>query len=943
MKYEHIHINNISILKFVFLILVFLFLSCSSAKLKVDKNLVSGQLENGLKYYIYGNQLPSKAVHMGVLFNVGSLNEEENERGLAHYLEHMAFKGTADYPGGEGIFEVLKKFGMKFGADINAYTSFDKTYYYLDLPDGGNESEIDEALNVLRNWAFQIEFDEAEIDKERNVVLEEKKSRDDYSGRVAEKMFGVILGDSKYAVRFPIGLEERILSFKSEDFKKFYKKWYRPDLTSIIVVGDIAPDKIEKKIRERFASLEKPVNEPEKVKINLGTSIDEKFVSIEDVEIPFPSLNFVIKRRIKNNSFDTVDSVARMVEKTLLDELFVNRFYELKIAGTNYFMSFDKFDSEFKSDDNYVLINEISFKINPEHFKEAIEGFFYEIERIKRFGFTKGEIDKIKSKLISSAKLSKDNINKRYSSSIARRLVDSISQDSLMFDMNEYFDIIIEHLNKISLREISNFAKREASIDDMAIIYSYSKKFHPNLTFEEMKELRDLALGREIKPYDDVSIQGEFFKKSLESKNIIDEKELFDGISSFMLENGVEVYFKQNDQKKNVVNFRASSWGGLLSEDAELVPVLSLAPRVVSNSGYGDYSQLQVEKYLSDKVVSLTPTVGDQMSRIDGVADTKDIETLFKLIYFTFNEPKVDDVVLQSTIDDVKATIKSKENSSKYLFNSAVRRFYNNDDYRLRDIKESDLKNASKDVLLDFYKRRFTYANNFKFVFVGDVDLETIKNLSSKYLGNLSSKKLDEFRDLDYSYKKSTDRMVIKKGEDSTSTVCILYPFKFNYTPEDLINYEALASLLTEGLVKTIRRKQSSVYSIGASFDYLLRKHSNSDGFLTVYFTVEPKFLDNVLKAVNEYILEKQKVAFVDEDFNYIKKNIIKNHNISSESNGYWLSSILHTVIWYGALRDTFSAKFIENNLSKDTINMLFKKIDVKQGVEIVLSPEKGN
>ncbi|AHH10716.1 insulinase family protein [Borrelia coriaceae] len=940
MKYKCV--DNIVVLKFVFLSLVFLFLSCSSSKLKVDKNLVSGHLENGLKYYIYGNQIPSKAVHMGILFNVGSLNEDENERGLAHYLEHMAFKGTKDYPGSESIIEVFKKFGIKFGADINAYTSFDQTYYHLDLTDGGNESEIDEALNVLRNWAFQIEFDEVEINKERNVILEEKKRRENYAGRLNEKMFGVLFKNSKYAVRFPIGLEERIMSFKSEDFKKFYKKWYRPDLISIIIVGDIAPDEVEKKVRERFSSLEKPVTGPEKVKINLDTTIDEKFVSIEDIETPLPSMNFVVKKKLET-VFGTVDDIKRLVEQTLLDELFVNRFYELKTAGTNDFISFNKFDAQFKSDDSYVLMNEISFKINPEHFRETIEGFFYEIERIKRFGFTKGEIDKVKSKIISSAKIGKDNIGKRSSSSIVDNLVDVVSKGAWMFDMNEYFDIILDHINKISLNKISELSKKEASIDDMSVIYLYSEKSHPNLTFEKMIELRDLALKREMKPYEGVLIQDEFFKESLESKAIIDEKELFNGISCFMLENGVEVYFKHNEHKQNLVSFSASSWGGLLSENAELIPVLSLAPRIISNSGYGAYSKLQVEKYLSDKVVSLIPTVGDQMSSINGSSETKDLETLFKLIYFTFNDPKVDDVVLQNIIDDVKAGIKSRENNAKHLFYSAIDRFCNNDDYRLREIEESDLKNISKDVLLDFYKKRFTYADNFKFVFVGDVDLETIKNLSSKYLGNLKSKRLDEFRDLDYSYSKSTDRVVIRKGEASSSTVSILYPFKFSYTPEDVLNYEALASLLTDDLIKTVRREMSSVYSIGASFDSLFRKYSNSDGLMNIYFTVEPKVLDDVLKAVNKYILEKQKSDFLDKDFDYVKKNIIKNNNILAESNGYWLSNILYSVLWYGDLRDTFSDKFIEASLSKDVINRLSKKIDFKHGVEIVLIPEKGN
>ncbi|WP_024653503.1 M16 family metallopeptidase [Borrelia persica] len=943
MKYNHV--KNISILKIVFFVLGLIILSCSSSKLSLDKELLNGQLDNGLRYYIYKNQTPSKFVHMGILFNVGSLNEEENERGLAHYLEHMAFKGTTDYPAGEDIMEVLKKFGMKFGADLNAYTTFDKTYYYLDLPDGGKEDEVDEALNVLKNWAFQIKFDELEIDKERNVIIEEKKLRNDYFGRMSKKMVEIIGGNSRYSIRFPIGLEERILAFKSEDFKKFYNKWYRPDLTSVIIVGDIDPKDIEKKIRDLFVSFKKPLYEPEKVLINLDTTIDEKFVIIDDVETLFPSISFVSKEKIKKGIIN-VDDVKKDIEKTLLHDLFENRFHELKALGTNYFRVFNKFDSEYKSDDNDILFKGIHFSINPAHFEEAIEEFFYEIERIKRFGFTKGEIDKVKSKLISSFELSKDNLKKQHSSSIANVLVDVAFDNSQLLDMNEYFDVSIEHLDKISPNVVSDLAKSEAVIDDMTIVYSCSKKLHPSLTFEKVQEFRGIALNREIKPYDDVSIQGEFFKKSLASKDIVDEKKLSHGISSFTLNNGVEVYFKHNESKKNVVSFSAMSWGGLLAEDVELIPVLSLAAGIVSKSGYGDYSNLQVERYLSDKVVSLRPFVGDRMSQIEGSADTKDLETLFELIYFTFNEVKIDDVILQTVIDETRETIKSRKYNADYLFSNAIRKFYSNDDYRLRDIQESDLQNVSKDILLNFYKKRFTYADNFKFIFVGDVDLDTIKKLASKYLGNLSSKKLNEFRDLDYSYSKSTDRIVVRRienlsSEGSSSIACIVYPFKFNYTPRDVINYKALASLLSDDLVKTIRREQSSVYTISSYFDYSVKRNSESDGSIVVYFTVEPKALDSVLRSVNDYILEKQKIDFLDTDFDYVKKNIIKNNSISSESNSYWIRNLSNSFILHDSFIDTFSNEFIENNLNKDEINALFKKIDFKKGTEIVLIPEK--
>ncbi|WP_445436025.1 M16 family metallopeptidase [Candidatus Borreliella tachyglossi] len=938
MKYRDI--NNI--FKYIILILAFFLVSCASYKLKTDKNLLSGQLENGLKYYIYGNKTPEKAVHMGILFHVGSLHEEENERGLAHYLEHMAFKGTKDYPGGDGIFEVLKKFGMAFGADINAHTGFDQTYYHLDLPDGNNETEINEALNVLKNWASQIEFNEVEIDKERNVIIEEKKRVESYPSRLTEKVFPFILGNSRYTVRLPIGLEERILSFKSEDFKKFYKKWYRPDLTSVIIVGDIEPSEIEKKVKEQFSSLEKPSSEIEKIKMNLDTVMSEKFLSVEDIDMPFPNITFV-KKDI-HNIVSTSGEIKRDIEKTLLDGLFENRFSELKTSGLNYLMSFDSSDISFKSDDNYILINQIAVNFNPDHLKEGIEGFFYEMERIKKFGFTQGEVDKIKAQLISSYKISKDNIGKRDSSMIANLLLKIALERSQMLDMNEYYDIAIEHLNKLSLKSISDFAKSQASINDRAIMYAYSNdKYHPSLTLEEIQELREIALKRDTKPYDDVSIQGEFFKKSLENKDIINEKELSDGVSSFTLENGVEVYFKHNEHRKNMVTLSASSWGGVLSENADFIPVLSLAPGIVSSSGYGDYSSLQVEKYLSGKVVSLSPRTGDQTSSINGSADVKDLETLFQLIYFTFNEPKIDDIVLQNNIDNIKAEIKSNKNNSKYLFGNAVGKFRTNDDYRFRDIQETDLKNVSKDILLDFYKKKFTYANNFKFVFVGDVDLETIKTFSRKYLGNLSSKKLDGFKDLDYSYKRDVERIVVRKGEDASSIVRIFYPFEFKYTPESALNYEGLVLLLTESLIKSIRREMSSVYSINAYFDCDIRKYGNSDGFIIVAFTVEPKALDNVLRSVSDHLLERQKTEFGDDDFNYVKKNLIKNQDNNSESDWYWTSKILHSVLWYDTFIDTFSIKFIEKNLNKDVINSLIKKLNFNQRTEIVLIPEKSN
>ncbi|WNY66877.1 insulinase family protein [Borreliella lusitaniae] len=923
--------------KFTSVFLFFLF-SCVSNELKLDQSLLKGKLVNGMRYYIYKNQIPKNAVNIGIVFNVGSLNEEDNERGIAHYLEHMAFNGTKDYPG-NSIVDVLKKFGMQFGADINAATSFDFTYYRLDLSNGNNKDEIDEAINILINWASQIDFTKEEIELERNIIIEEKKLGETYPSRIYEKMYKFLVSGSIYEVRNPIGLEEQILSFQLEDFKKFYKQWYRPELASVIVVGDIDPREIEEKIKKQFISWKKPTDKVEELKVSLDVDLKDKFLLLEDLEAGDPSLMFFKKEII--NPVKTKDDVLDSIKRSLLSALFKNRFSELNTAGVRYFKDVSNEDFfSFKSYDNIVVARSISLNFNPDYLKEGIEDFFYELERIRKFGFTQGEFEKVRSQFLKSLELSKNNIDKTNSLAIFEDLIEIAINDSNKFDMNEYYDLSVQYLEKFDLKIINSLVPREFDVKNCAIFYSYYGKVHPTLAFEDIDNLQKIALKREFKSYENSSIEGKFFKKSLDNKDIVRENEFENEISSFVLENGVEVYFKYNNQKNGVIDFSATSWGGLINEDSKFIPVLSFAPEIVSGSGYGDYSALQIEKYLSDKAVSLSVSVGTQESYIVGSSDKKDLEILFELIYFTFNQPKIDDVFLQNVVNNIKALIKSNENSSDYHFKKAINKFLNNNDPRFEDIKDSDLQYFTKENILALYKKRFTYANNFKFVFVGDSDLQTIKAYSKKYLGNLNFKKINEYKDLDYSYSKNFNKIVVRKGKNSTGFAYVVYPFKFNYLVETSLNLNALADLLTDGLIKNIREKMSSVYAIQAFFDSNLRKNADSDGILSIFFTTEPKELDNVLNSVNRYMIERQKIDFNDEDFSYVKKNYIKNTRVNSEKNNYWISNILASLSWYGVFKNNFGVKFVDTNLSKDLINKFFKKINLDERAEILLIPE---
>ncbi|WPM05798.1 M16 family metallopeptidase [Borreliella sinica] len=923
--------------KFANVFLFFLF-SCVSNELKLDKNLVKGKLANGLNYFIYKNQTPKNAVNMGIVFNVGSLNEEDNEMGIAHYLEHMAFNGTKDYPG-NSIIDVLRKFGMQFGADINAATSFDFTYYRLDLSNGNNKDEIDESMNILRNWASQISFMKEEVDLERNIIIEEKKLGETYPRRIYEKMYKFLASGSIYEFRDPIGLEEQILSFQPEDFKKFYRKWYRPELASVIVVGDIDPIEIEEKIRKQFISWENPTDKIEKIKSGLDLGFKDKFLLLEDLEVGEPCLMFFKKEIVR--FFQTKNDILDDVKRSLLVDLFENRFSELNTVGVRHFKNVSNKDFfPFKSNNDTIIARSISFNFNPDYLKEGIEDFFYELERIRKFGFTQGEFEKVRSQFLKSLVFRRKNIDKTNSSTIFQDLIEIAVDGFNKFDMNEYFDLYGQYLEKIDLNTINNLVEREFDVKNRAIFYSYSGRSHPTLAFEDVDNFQKLALTREFKPYENSLIEGKFFKESLDNKDIIRENNFENEISSFVLENGVEVYFKYNDQKKDLIDFRATSWGGLINEDLELIPVLTFVPEVVSGSGYGDYSALQVENYLSDKAVSLVVDVGVQESYIVGSSDKNHLETLFELIYFTFKEPKVDEVFLQNSINNIKASIKSNENSSNYQFKKAINKFLNNNDPRFEDVKDSDLKHFTKENILSFYKKRFTYANNFKFVFVGDSDIQTIKDYSKKYLGNLDFREIDEYKDLDYSYSKNFNKVIVRKGKNSASFAYVVYPFKFNYLAETSLNLNALADLLTDGLIKNIREKMSSVYAIQAYFDSNIRKNVDSDGILSIFFTTEPRELDNVLNSINSYMIERQKIDFNDDDFSYVKKNYIKNTMINSENNSYWISNIMASLSWHGVFKNNFGVKFVETNLNKDLINEFFKKINLNERAEILLIPE---
>ena len=858
----------------------------------LDPAVKTGKLENGLTYYIRHNEWPEKRCDFYIAQRVGSMQEEDDQRGLAHFLEHMCFNGTTHFPG-DALKQYLERIGVKFGENLNAYTSFDETVYNINNVNVETVGAIDSCLLILHDWSHDLLLEDKEIDKERGVIEEEWRVRRSAQLRLIEKALPFICKDSKYANRMPIGTMEVVKNFPYETLRSYYRKWYRPDLQALVVVGDVDPDEIEKKLQTMFADIapapadaavreEFPVPDNEEPLVFIGT--DKEFpgmvASIMFKSDPLPrelrgTLAYVMVDFMK-------DAVAGMLNERLNE---IARQADAPFSGAD--ISYGDF---FVAKTKDALSLDVSMKEN--RYAEGVKAAYRELLRASRNGFTESEYQRFKDEYLSQIDAAYEARDKRTNTSLVnayvRHFLDNIPAAGIEWRHENMHQIVpnlpLEMINK-------GFA--ELSQENRVVLVFMPEK--EGLACPTEQEL--LSALAEVDAEDIAAFTEEVSTDPLvpELKSKVKVKKITDDIYDaklITLSNGMKIHVKQTDYSPNKIIFRATSWGGnsLYSND-EYINTSNVG--LVRQGGLGSFSAVELNKKLAGKQASASASVGTRTESIDGNCVKKDLETMLQLVYLNFTSPRRDDDAFTSAMERTRNALKNQDlNPQTALADSMVSVIYDNN-VRAKRLKEADLDRISYDRLLEIYRERFANAADFEFYLVGDVNADSVAPLLAKYLGALPVKgKSEKYRDIDQRIHKGERECYFTKEQDTpNSLIVFMYHTPMKETLRNDILVDMLQQAMTMLYTETVREDNGGAYGVPVNAG--LSDYPEEIATLQIVLPTAPEKRIAMTSIVSDGIKKMTEKGPSEENLAKIKEYMLRSHQENLKDNGYWMNSLV--------------------------------------------------
>ena len=906
-----------------------------SDKIPSDPNIIIGKLDNGMVYYIKENHKPEKRADLYLATKVGSVLEDEDQKGLAHFCEHMAFNGTKDFPKAD-IVNFLESIGVRFGADLNAFTSFDQTVYTLQLPTD-KKDQFEKGFDILSDWSHNVAFDDVEIDKERGVVMEEWRLGKGADDRVEKKHMKYILYNSRYEQRDVIGDTTVLLRCSHDALRRFYKDWYRPDLMAVIAVGDFDKFEVEKKIKEHFGGLTNPAKERERVWYKMPPH-KETFVSIQtDKELSTPNvqLYFKLPGRSEGDYSDYKQNIAANIFSTMLN----NRLKEYTRKPNPPFMFSFANESRFLGDERaFMMIAAGSKDVN-----SAMETLFTEAFRVMQTGFTKTEFERAKKEALRNMEQTlaeKDKTESRnYAMECMRNFQDGESMPGIATEVALYKKFMPE----ISLDEVNALAKKFVKKENSVICISAPEK--PDVKVPTEKEVMasfDKISNSKLEPYVDNVSDSPLMSKKLTPGTVTKENKIPEiGVTEWTLSNGVKVVFKPTDFKNDEILFNAYSPGGLsLVEDKDFLSA-SLADRVINESGIGSMNATALEKLLTGKVVDVSPTISQLQEGFRGKSAPEDMETMFQLIYLYFTDAKVDNDAFKATISMMKEQIQNSKNSPEGVFSDSLTVVSTNRHFRTRPWTEEMLAQVDPDKIFDIYYDRFADASDFTFFFVGNIDVNKFKNMVLTYLANLPSKNRKEtWKDVNITYPKGKVVTEVKKGIEKKASVRLVFSNSFDWSLENRFKLDAMMEVLNIRLREVLREDKGGVYGVGAfARPSLYPKQENK---VYIVFGCNPDRVEELISAVMDQIKEIKENLPTDSNVTKVKEIQTREREVQLKENNFWVNA-LNTYYWNGDDPKLILKKqqFINKIDGKQIQETAKKYLIMDNYMKFVLYPEK--
>ena len=902
-------------------------------KLPIEKSLIEGELKNGFKYIIKKNSKPRNRAVFRLVVKVGSLEEDDDQKGVAHFVEHMAFNGSTHFKENE-LIKYIESMGLRFGSHLNASTGYERTLYALTIP--LEKDNLEKSFLVFKDWAGGLSFNEKEFEKERGVILEEERQRDTVGLRLYNQYKSMVLGTSKYMYRIPIGDIETISNVKLQRVKDFYNDWYRPEFMHFVAVGDFDEKEIEAQIKKHFSTLmnkSKRKRASRKIEDNNQTRV-----------------RFLSDKELTSNSFSVeyIDVIQRRQTKhdmrTGLIESMMFRLFNMK-AKEQLLKNNPKATSiGFSSSETNSQKGKYSFSVNYRDENEllALKELYALVWSFEQYGFSQDNLDIIKKEKISDNQKWYENLDDRYSSSLASRLVSYAEHhdDSVYVDDKENYRISKELILDIKLEEINAYFKKILTIKDRVILFKNTseKKISKKVILETIEEAKS-----ETQDFTKIKKLGkELLSKTLEVKKIVSKTFHKKGeFYEFVLENGVKVAFKKTDFSKDRVSLQAFSLGGDSLYGVDKLDDAQKASGFIAQSGVGDFSIIDVGKILADKHVAVSTSISNLTENIYASANANDIDEMFQLLYLKLTQPKVDEVVAKNRKEELKYVVEqSIRNPRKQFRKEFTSSFYKNNPRITFNTVESIQKLNNK-KMLEIYQDRFSDINNFTFVIIGDIELDKLELAMAKYLGNLPIKNRKEsFIAREKEYLKGKQTFTRAYNNKNITQVTITYNTQINYSKKKAFMLEIIESTLSTRLRELIREEKSAVYGIGVKlFMYRLGKDRSA---ASMYFSCDPKRADELISEILTAIEKLKKDGITKKEFNTYRKKYRVNHETSLRENSYWLGKLITTYKHNTTLEDElFNLEEVLESISLEDITKMVDSLFKEDRVIAKLKPKQ--
>ena len=909
----------------------------------VDPDVKIGKLDNGLTYYIRHNAWPEQRAEFYIAQRVGSIQENDEQRGLAHFLEHMCFNGTENFKGND-IIKWCETIGVKFGRDLNAYTSIDQTVYNISNVPTTREGIVDSCLLILHDWADGLLLEAGEIDKERGVIHEEWRMRTTATMRMLERDLPRLYPNSKYGHRMPIGLMEIIDNFKPEVLRAYYEKWYRPDNQAIIVVGDVDVDKVEQKIKNLFAPIKMPQNPAPVVAEAVPDNKEAIFVVDKDKEMQYSIVQLMFK------SDPVPDEMKSNMQYLVIDYLkdacigmLNDRLTELaQKADCPYLQGGVDYDQYLLSKTKDAF--NISILPKEGQTEAALKAAFIEARRAAQFGFTATEYQRYKQNFISQLDKQYSNKDKRYNSQFVNEYVKNYLDNEPIPGLDDYYQVMKQLAPMLPLETVNELMKSffEDKDSNMVVLNMNQEKegaVYP--TEASLKKAVDEARATQVEPYVDNVKNEPLITKMPKAGKIVKEMpgKKFD-YKELTLSNGAKVILKHTDLKKDQVILASEGFGGSSLYGEKDFANIKMFDDVIEASGLGNFSHTELEKAMAGKIASASMALGRDRANITGSSTPNDVEAMLQLVYLYFTNINKDQESYDNMMKTAELMLKNKLLQPEAVFSDSLTLTIQNHSKRFAPLTMDDLEKVSYDRILEMAKEQTSNAAAYTFTIIGNYDEATIRPLIEQYLASLpAQKKVVKGKDVNETFKGEVINDFKRKMETPKAIAVMVWSnTQMKYTLENIIRADMVGQILSMIYTEKIREEASAAYSVLAQAG-LSRDDYRTTGTVLVYCPMKPEKGDVATKIMLDEVNNMTKSVDA-EKLNKVKEYMLKNVDDQAKTNNYWIR-VIGRLRDYGVDVHTDYKKVVEAQ-TPDAISAFMQEF-LKPGnrAEVIMLPEE--